>query len=344
MGKEETRPKLWEEKSASCKGWLCRQFLRLEWWCEWAAYWLSKRAFLKVLEYLGKLTLLVSLILWIHPGYQQRKEAADNSKKSRHYVAWQTINSAVGKPGNAGRNDALEDLSRDSVPLTGISLTGGAVIIGPLNLSKSRMERADFSGGYYENVNFSRAELTLSKWDDTICERCDFRGASLWGVTFKHSSFVLCDFGYAGEGKNQRPSDFIMQFAGNQMSEFRICNFVGADSPLGIWQNVSFFNCNLAFATLWQPAIGTNSSLFCCNLYGATTSSPEFIKWAYGQLLAFTNITSLERWNYCVTNRIVLYQNGGPQFMEWASNQFTTYIKTNDTQAWLEWSRDNLHH
>ncbi|MDB6057452.1 MAG: pentapeptide repeat protein [Verrucomicrobiales bacterium] len=130
MGNEAKRPTSWAEKSESTKGGFRRSFVKVEWWCEWIAYWLSKRAFLKVVEYLGKLTLLVSLILWIYPGIPQRKQAADDSKKSRHYVAWQTLNSAIGKPGNAGRSDALEDLSRDGVPLNGVSLTGGIVLIG----------------------------------------------------------------------------------------------------------------------------------------------------------------------------------------------------------------------
>src|SRR5690348_542469 len=101
MAKERTRPKSWRETSASCRGRVRRSLLGFDWCCEWVSYWLSKWAFLMVLEYLGKLALLVSLILWVYPGYQQRKQAAENSKKSSHYVAWQTINSAVGKPGNA---------------------------------------------------------------------------------------------------------------------------------------------------------------------------------------------------------------------------------------------------
>src|ERR1700722_15948016 len=134
MGKERKRPEPWEKISVSHHGWFSRSCLRFEWWCAWISYWFGKRAFVEVLEYLGKLSLLVALILWIYPGIKQRKQAAEDSRKSRDYVAWQTINSAMGKPGNAGRNDALEDLNRDSVPLVGISLAGGAVMIGPLNL------------------------------------------------------------------------------------------------------------------------------------------------------------------------------------------------------------------
>jgi len=165
MRTEKLRPKSWKETSASFKeDDLKLAFVGFEWCCAWANYWLSKREFLKLLEYLGKLTILVSLILWIYPGFQQRRQAAESAKQaaadariSRHYVAWQTINSAMGKPGNGGRADALQDLSRDGIPMHGISLGGGVVLVGPLNLSNAMMTHADFSDGTYENVNFSRA-------------------------------------------------------------------------------------------------------------------------------------------------------------------------------------------
>ena len=137
MRKEKQKPKSWKETSASFKedDWRLA-FAGFEWCCAWANYWLSHREFLKLLEYIGKLTILVSLILWIYPGFQQRRQAAESAKqaasdtrKSRHYTAWQTINSALGKPGNGGRTDALQDLNRDGIQLDGISLSGYAVAI-----------------------------------------------------------------------------------------------------------------------------------------------------------------------------------------------------------------------
>src|ERR1039458_8574365 len=71
-----------------------------EWCCGWASYWLGQWAFLEVLEYVGKLGILLAVITWFYPGCQERKSAVDDSTKSRHYIAWQTLNSAVGKPGN----------------------------------------------------------------------------------------------------------------------------------------------------------------------------------------------------------------------------------------------------
>jgi uncharacterized protein YjbI with pentapeptide repeats len=348
MGKPKGRPKSWKETCASLKEDDYRiAFIGFEWCCEWISCWLSRWAFLEVLEYLGKLTILISLILWIYPGFEERKQATESAKqsaadarKSRHYVAWQTLNSAMGKPGNAGRADALQDLSQDGIPMDGISLSGHVVLLGPLNLANARMASADFSDAQFEKINCSNAEFMMSKWDNAKSIYCDFRGASFWAVTFKDVTFNSCDFGYTDQGKTQRPSVFIMQFAGNH-SEFMMCNFAGTDSQMGIWNSVSFAWCNFAYAHLGIVHIGTNVNFEYCNLYGATTSSPDFIKWAYHQPVVFTNIISMQEWYHCVTNRLD-YKAGSPEFMAWASNQFTTFINTNNPQAWLNWSRDNL--
>jgi hypothetical protein len=298
-----------------------------------------------VLEYLAKLTILVSLILWIYPGYKERRQAADSAKQaaadariSRHYVAWQTVNSALGKPGNGGRADALQGLSQDGIPMDGISLAGGVVLIGPANLSKASMTHADFSDGTYENVNFSRANLDFSKWNNTLSEDCNFQSASFWATTFSHSTFVWCDLSNAL---------FQTQFTGDRC-EFRICNFAYAAFPMNWFNSVCFMNCNFAYADLRYASVGVNGytntsdTLWCCNLFGAT-ASPDFIKFASHQLVTFTNIVSLEKWRHSVTNgAVMIYQRGGPEFMNWASNQFAIYNKTNDPQVWLNWRRANL--
>lgn len=339
MRKEKQRPKSWKETSASFKedDWKLAG-VGIEWCCAWANYWLSHREFLKLLEYLGKLTILVSLILWIYPGFQQRRQATESAKQaaadariSRHYVAWQTINSAMGKPGNGGRADALQDLSQDGIPMDGISLAGGAVLIGPLNVSKASMTHADFSDGTYENINFSHGTFDFSKWNNTLSEDCNFQMASFWAATFSHSTFVWCDFSNAL---------FQTQFTGDK-SEFRICNFAGAAFPMNWFNSVHFMTCNFAYADLTYTLVGVNGytntldTLWCCNLYGAT-ASPDFIKFASHELVTFTNIVSLEQWRHSVTNgAVMIYQRGGPEFMNWASNAFSIYNKTNDPQAWL---------
>ena len=61
----------------------------LEWALEWTAYFLSRWAFLEVLEYLSVLSVLVAVIFYF-------SEAGDR-RKQKHYQAWQVINTAQGK-------------------------------------------------------------------------------------------------------------------------------------------------------------------------------------------------------------------------------------------------------
>jgi uncharacterized protein YjbI with pentapeptide repeats len=345
MRKENQRPKSWKDSSRSSRG----NYLRLaldgfEWLCEWVSYALSRWAFLEVLEYVGKLGILIAIVSYVYPGCRDRKQATESAKQSaadtrlsRHYIAWQTINSALGKPGNGGRADALQDLNRDGIPMDGISLSGKAILIGPLNLTNASMRHADFTDGTYENVNFSGANLDFSKWFNTVAEECNFRSASFWAATFDHSTFVWCDFSNAV---------FQTQFTSNR-SEFRVCNFADAAFPMNFFNSVSFYSCNFAYADLSYTSIGVNGytntsdTLFCCNLYRATASL-ENVKFARHQLVCFTNIVSLKEWNYCVTNQMVVFRQGGPDFMNWASNQFSINKGTNSPQAWLDWSRQNL--
>ncbi len=220
---------------------------------------------------------------------------------------------------------------------------GGVILVGPLNLTNVSMTHADFSSGQYEGVNFSGATFDSSKWDDAISLNCNFQGASFWDVTFKNATFAHCDFGLLKEGTSQKPSLFLPPSPGVEGTHFRMCNFVGSQFPMGVWNSASFSWCNLAYANFGVLFFGTNVSVFCCNLFGAKTASPEILQWASHQRVAFTNIVSLEQWNYCVTNRMVNYEEGGPEFMEWASNQYNSYIVTNNPKAWLDWRRDNLH-
>ena len=299
---EEPRPKSWTALSASFKenDWKT-PFSVADWACKWVAYWLSRWTLVKVLEYVGKMGILFAVIAYIYPGCEERehatesaKQAAEDARKSRHYVAWQTINSALGKPGNGGRADALQDLNQDGILLDGVSLSGNVVLVGPLNLTNASMTHADFSDGTYENVNFSGANLDFSKWNNSFSENCNFRSASFWATTFNHSTFVWCDFSNAL---------FQTQFTGDR-SEFRVCNFVGAAFPLNIMNSVEFMGCNLAYANLTDVFIGVNGftntpdTFFCCNLYGAI-ASPDVIKFASHQLVAFTNVVSLEMETLC---------------------------------------------
>ncbi len=115
--RERERPPSWKAwRAAHTSYW--RYLLAVEWCLEWIAYWLGRWAFIEVLEYAGKFTVLVVVILWVLAGDDRRKE--------RHYRAWALIAAAAGNTGDLGRKAALKDLNNDGVNRAGIA--GGCLV------------------------------------------------------------------------------------------------------------------------------------------------------------------------------------------------------------------------
>jgi len=73
------------------------------------------------MEYAGRLTVLVAVIFYI-VGCPERQRQAENQRKTKHYQAWQVINSAQGKKYSGGRIDALQDLNKEEVDLIGVDI------------------------------------------------------------------------------------------------------------------------------------------------------------------------------------------------------------------------------
>jgi len=128
------------------------------------------------LEYFGKLGLLTGAILWICPGACQRQQTAEDARRTKHFTAWQTLNSAVGKPGNAGRAEAIQTLVRDAVSLCEIDLTDAALPEG------ARLAQADLRG-----AKFTRTRLV----------KADLKGANLAGAELFETDVTQADFSEA---------------------------------------------------------------------------------------------------------------------------------------------------
>ena len=272
MGKPKDRPKSWKELSATFKrehladDWQ-PPFIVFQWVCEWASYWLGRLALLEVLEYVGKLGILIAAVTYIYPGCTERKQAAEDSKKSRHYIAWQTLNSAVGKPGNAGRVDALEDLNADGVSLANLNLT--AAKLSNVSLLHSDLSKAIFTSTELTHVNFSDAKLDGAVFEEMTCRACSFSNAALNQAYFFHTRFVGCDF---------------------SSTSFEYAHF----------DDAVFIYCDFSKANLEIPRFATNSAFVGCNFNSARISC--FIDfWKSVSFFAsdFENITNRSGdWNF----------------------------------------------
>jgi len=163
------RPEAWITFRQQVRLHWLRPFYWLEWIWEWIAYALSNWAFLEVLEYLGRLSLLIGVIFYF-------KEAPDR-KKQKHYQAWQVINTAQGKGGSGGRIEALQELNHDRVPLVGVNVAG-AFLMG-IQLEKAPLIRANFEAADLRGCNLQSANLESASLHSANIRNCDLQNVSL---------------------------------------------------------------------------------------------------------------------------------------------------------------------
>ena len=176
-------------------------FVWIERFCKWLSVQLKPCAFLKVMEYAGRLTVLVAVIFYIVGCPERQMQSQNlrmqvknleqqlaNQQKAKHYQAWQVINSAQGKPGNGGRIDALQDLHRDGIWLMGVDISNanlpglnlaGANLI-EANLAGASIAGANLAGASIALANFAGANLDSTNLAEAILLNANLAEASLW--------------------------------------------------------------------------------------------------------------------------------------------------------------------
>jgi uncharacterized protein YjbI with pentapeptide repeats len=175
----------------------------VDWLAGWAVYGLSSLSLLELLEYCGSFSILVAVIFYFID--------APERTKSKHYQAWQVINTAQGKGGSGGRIEALQELNHDGVPLIGVDvseaylqdlkLVGADLRRGDLHAADLR--RADFKDAHMEGTNLRSANLRDASFDnanlldaslyDADLTRARLSGANLHGANLERADLRRCD-------------------------------------------------------------------------------------------------------------------------------------------------------
>lgn len=157
------------------RSWWSAPFLWLEWSMEWIAYWLSTLALLQILEYAGKLTVLVAVIFYFAEA-PERQRRVEYEKKRTHYEAWQLINSAQGQGASGGRIDALQDLNRDKVSL------------GGLTADNAYLPFIDLKGAQLQQANFQKSLLLQANLEDALLPYANLREAVLVNANLQNAN------------------------------------------------------------------------------------------------------------------------------------------------------------
>jgi len=190
------RPEPWPELYQRSRHSVLVPFLWIEYVWAWVAYLLSNWAFLEVLEYLGRFSVLIAVIFYF-------AESGDR-KKQKHNQAWQVINTAQGKGGSGGRIEALHELNLDAVPLVGVDVSG-AFLMG-LRLDKGKLARANFEGADARYSSFRNADLSYASLRSANLRNADFHKANLENAVLKDAdlngaSLSECDLSGADLGQ-----------------------------------------------------------------------------------------------------------------------------------------------
>jgi len=180
MSEKREPPPTWEQRKATIKHKWATPFQRIEWACEWAAYRMSHWAFIEVLEYGGKLAVVVTAMIYVG-SCNERKQTADDAKTAKQYQAWQMIIAAEGKPASGGRIIALQSLLKDGVPLLQV------------NLSKAELSGISLTNAQLDGANFDEAKLYAADLSGSSLRWASMKNARLSGCNIKQTSFYGTD-------------------------------------------------------------------------------------------------------------------------------------------------------
>src|SRR6266851_8931842 len=145
-------------------------FVWLDWGCRWVAYWASNLGFIQVLEYAGKLGVLVAVVTWLLDIPEQRRAAIR--------TAWSVVNAKGG-----GRKESVEYLSQHKVDLRGLYGVGGYFSEIKLrsedDLSWADLADANFEKAALGSVKMTYAHLSGVRFNDADLKKADLTSARL---------------------------------------------------------------------------------------------------------------------------------------------------------------------
>jgi hypothetical protein len=232
--RQSERPVKWAERRASChRAWVL-PFAGLEWCCEWTAWVLGNWALLEVVEYLGTFSLIVGVVLYFAESGARTRQ--------RHSAAWAVVNSAQGKGGSGGRIEALEELNKDRVPLTGL----------------------DASVAFLQGVRLANATLSRCSFEAADLRQSVLRGADLSYCNLRSANFRNADFGHA-------------ELEDADLTE---ADLTDADLSSADLDRVDLSNADLRGANLSRVRWRGISSLHLANVFGTKNAPDGFIPFA----------------------------------------------------------------
>lgn len=146
----------------------------------WYSFLADFNAWLAIAAPLANVVSGAAVVIGLINFLGSRRETRLAERKATAYRAWQTINSAQGKPGNGGRLEALLDLARHREVLDGVNLDGAW--LSGIDLSGASLFEAKFRPIEGVAVALVRAQLRRANLMKAQLPQAKMFGASLQGA------------------------------------------------------------------------------------------------------------------------------------------------------------------
>lgn len=223
----------------------------------WIAYWLGRWSFVKILEYVGRFSVLVAVIVFFTET-PKRREAKEDTKRFKHYQAWTVINSARGIRADGGRSEAIAELVRDGIALNAIDLSF-ARLVG-LIATNANAPEADLHDANISLARLDRALLIRANLTRVNAEKVTLTGAELMEADLQDADLSEANL-----------SDAFLNSANLRRARMR-----------GAWVSRASFNrADLRYADLFGlRGYEQIQDLKGANIYGVTNAPPDFLAWA----------------------------------------------------------------
>ena len=237
------------------------------------AAWLEKSAFIKALDSLSKLGLLIAVVAFLREIPKWEERAVEEAKR-RQFDYWKAIDAARtterardGRLFSGALKIALEGLAKEK------DLEGQSIKISTVAANGANLEGIDLEGAYLYVCGFGMAELSRANFRKTILVDVRFDRARLFGADFREAQFEkevrFTHALYDEKAEKQFPVGFDLQDAG----AYKIAPGVSLQGAM--LENAALWDAELADASL-QGANLENAILGGSNLQRTNLQDANF--------------------------------------------------------------------
>lgn len=182
---------LQQEEKKALSSWWKAPLYRLEKGVEGFSQFLDDMDLFRVIGKLASLSIILGVITFLAE-IPQRAERQATEQKRANYEAWQIVRTNQGQTANGGRADAIQDLNKSNVNLSGLNVEK-AILVG-IELEGAELVAANFRNGVLFRADLQNANLDGVDFRNVDMRRANLRNTRLWDANFEGANLEGVDF------------------------------------------------------------------------------------------------------------------------------------------------------